>query len=61
MDMLKNFGVFRVKAGKSSRGATWTESEIAVHGRQEFVLLITLTPQNNSFSPTVEVTSGLSR
>ncbi len=61
MDMLKNAGVFRVKAGKSSRGATGAESEIAVHGRQEFVLLVTLTPQNDSFSRTVEVTSGLSR
>jgi hypothetical protein len=61
MDMLKNSGVFRVKAGKPSRGATWAESEIAVHRRQEFVLLITLTPQNNSFSPTVEIASSLSR
>ena len=61
MDMLKNLGVFRVKAGKPPRGATWAESEIAIHGRQELVLLITLAPQNNSFSRTVEVTSGLSR
>src|ERR1700675_4221467 len=59
MDMAKHGGVFRIKAGKPSRGATRAESEIAVHGRQEFVLLMALTPQNNSFSRTVEVTSGL--
>jgi hypothetical protein len=59
LDMVKNGGVFRVKAGKSSRSAARAESEIAIHGRQEFVLLMTLTPQNNSFSRTVEVTSGL--
>src|SRR5882762_8770332 len=61
MDMAKNGGVLCVKAGKPSRGATRAESEIAVHGRQEFVLFMSLTLQNDSFSRTVKVTSGLAR
>jgi hypothetical protein len=60
-EMLENGGMFCVKAGEPTRGATRAKPEIAVHGRQEFVLLMSLTPKNNSFSCTVEVPSRLSR